>query len=117
VGRQIDELSDEYIDAQVAGILNESELRTGACDAFDPIRFSAKLKRLKERLLEAGMLTVTQLSAKLDISRTTIGKLLTQGRLKACICSDAGEWLYWPWEQIPPPAISSTDPIVTSTAI
>jgi len=75
VRQQLDALLDEYTDAQVAHILNERELRTGAGDAFDPIsvqrvRFSAKLKSLKERLLEAGMLTSKQLAAKLGIART-----------------------------------------------
>ena len=35
VRRQIDALLDEYTDAQVARILNESGLRTGAGDVFD----------------------------------------------------------------------------------
>jgi len=73
----------------------------GAGDAFDTAnvqwdRFSAKLKSLKKPLLEAGMLTKKELSARLGVSRTTIGKLRTQGRIKARICNDAGEWLYWP---------------------
>jgi len=41
------------------------------------VRYSAKLKSLKERLIEAGMLTKKQLTAMLGISRTTIGKLRT----------------------------------------
>ena len=68
VRQQIDALLDEYTDAQVAAILNERGLRTGAGDAFDPVsvqwvRFSAKLKSLKERLLDAGMLTGKQIAA------------------------------------------------------
>jgi DNA invertase Pin-like site-specific DNA recombinase len=125
VRQQIDALLDTYTDAQVAHILNERGLRTGAGDAFDPasvqwIRFSAKLKSLKERLLEAGMLTSKQLSSKLGISRTTIGRLRTEGRLKARICNDLGEWLYWPPEPIPSLAnhssSTSADHVVTSTA-
>ena len=124
VRRQNDTLLDEYTDAQVARILNEKGLRTGAGDAFDTasvqwVRYSVKLKSLKERLLEAGMLTKKQLSAMLGFSRTTIGKLRTQGSLKARICNDQGEWLYWPPDQIPPRATSpveSTGQSVTSTA-
>ena len=109
---------------QVARILNDRGLRTGAGDAFDTasvqwVRYSTKLKSLKERLLEAGMITKRQLSARLGVSRTTIGKLRTQGRLKARICNDSGEWLYWPPEQVPPPRPSSSESInqsVTSTA-
>jgi hypothetical protein len=124
VRQQIDALLDEYTDAQVARILNDHGLRTGAGDAFDTasvqwVRHSTKLKSLKERLLEAGMLTKKEISARLGVSRTTIGKLRTQGRIKARICNDAGEWLYWPPEQIPLPATSSTESTnlkVTSTA-
>jgi len=125
VRQQIDALLAEYTDAQVARILNESGLRTGAGDAFDTasvqwVRYSAKLKSLKEPLREAGMLTGKQLSTKLGISRTTIGRLRTEGHLKACICNDHGQWLYWPPEPIGSPAnhssSTSTDHAVTSTA-
>jgi hypothetical protein len=100
VRQQIDALLGDYTDAQVAQILNEHGLRTGAGAPFDPtgvqwVRFSAKLKSLKDRLLEAGMLTSKQVSAKLGISRTTIGKLRRDGQLKARICNDHGEWLHW----------------------
>jgi DNA invertase Pin-like site-specific DNA recombinase len=121
VRRQIDTLLDEYTDAQVARILNEQGLRTGAGDAFDNVsvkwvRYTGKLKSLKERLLEAGMLTQKQLSALLGVSRTTIGKLRTQGRLKARICNDLGEWLYRPPDSIPPAAPpASVNESVTST--
>ena len=59
VRRQLDALLDEYTDAQAARILNEQEMRTGAGDPFDTVsvkwlRYSAKIKSLKERLLDAG---------------------------------------------------------------
>jgi hypothetical protein len=66
------------------------------------------------------MLTSKQLSAKLGISRTTIGKLRRAGQLTARICNDHGEWLYWLPAPISSPAhdASSTpaDLAVTSTA-
>ncbi len=106
VRQQIDTLLDEYTDAQVANMLNERGLRTGAGDAFDAesvqwVRFSAKLKTLKQRLLEAGMVTGKQLQAQLGVSRTTLGEWRTQDRLAARICNDLGEWLYWPPNQTP----------------
>ena len=101
VRQEIDRLLDEYTDAQVAHLLNERGLSTGAGAAFDPmsvqwVRFSAKLKSLKERLLEAGMLTSRQLCAELGIARTTLTRWRQQGRIQARICNDRGEWLYWP---------------------
>ena len=112
--QQIDALLDEYTDAQVAHLLNERGLRTGAGDAFDSasvqwVRFSTKLKSLKERLLDAGMLTRRQACATLGISRTEIGRWRQQGRVKARICNDLGEWLYWLPEQHPPSTNRSSD--------
>ena len=121
VRQAIDTLLDEYTDAQVAHILNERGLSTGAGDVFDRggvqwVRFSAKLKNLKERLLEAGMLTCTQASAKLGIGRTTLGRWRADGRIKARICNDRGEWLYWPPERRLASGTPAHDPMVDSTA-
>jgi hypothetical protein len=104
VRQQIDELLDEYTDAQVANILNDRGLRTGAGDAFDSVsvqwvRTSAKIKSLKERLLESGMLTGKQISAQLGVGRTTLGRWRLAGRIKGRICNSLGEWLYWPPER------------------
>lgn len=107
VRAQIDTLLDEYTDAQVARIVNERGLKTGAGDDFDAVsiqwvRFSAKLPSLKERLLAAGMLTSRQLGDKLGVERSTIGRWRTQGLIQARICNDLGEWLYWFPKPIPP---------------
>jgi DNA invertase Pin-like site-specific DNA recombinase len=121
VRQAIDTLLDEYTDAQVAHILNERGLSTGAGDVFDPVgvqwvRFSAKLKSLKERLLEAGMLTSKQISAKCGIGRTTLGRWRANGHIKARICNDRGEWLYWPPERRLASGTTPHDPMVDSTA-
>ncbi len=59
VRRQIDELLDEYTDAQVANILNQRGLQTGVGDDFKEtsvkwVRYTKELKSLKSRLLDAG---------------------------------------------------------------
>jgi len=97
--QQMNALLDEYTDAQVAAVLNERGLRTGAGEAFDSgsvqwVRFSAGFKSFKERLLAAGMLTGTQIAAQLGVRRTTIGRWRREGRLTARICNERGEWLY-----------------------
>ena len=107
VRQHIDQLLDEYTDAQVARILNQRGMRTGAGDAFDTqsvqwLRYSHKIKSLKGRLLDAGWLTGQQLSAQLGLSRTSIGKLRVQGKLEARICNDLGQWLYRPPEHARP---------------
>src|SRR5216117_2809087 len=113
VRQHMDLLLDEYTDAQVARILNYRGMRTGAGDAFATVsikwvRYSAKIKSLKERLLDAGWLTVEQVSDKLGLSRTSIGKLRVQGKLQARICNDHGQWLYWMPEPMPCNSSSQT---------
>jgi hypothetical protein len=100
VRRQIDALLDEYIDAEVARILNEQQMRTGAGDCFSTksvqwVRYSAKIRNLKERLLDAGWLTVKRVSARLGLRRTSIFRLRVKGKLQGRICNDHGQWLYW----------------------
>ena len=121
VRHDIDRLLDEYTDAQVAHVLNERGLRTGAGEAFDPnrvrwVRCSARLKSLKQRLLETGMLTRPQISARLGVSRTTLVRWRQEGRLQARICNDHGEWLYWPPEMASCAAAPTSDSMVSSAA-
>ncbi len=98
--QHIDRLLDEYTDAKVAHLLNERGMRTGAGDAFDTVSvkwigYSAKIKSLKERLIEEGWLTVQQVSARLGIDRGTINKRRLKGQIKARLCNDHGQWVYW----------------------
>ncbi len=118
VRQHLDLLMNEYTDAQVARILNERGMRTGAGDAFDTVsvkwvRHSAKIKSLKERLIEEGWLTVQQVSARLGIGRDAINKRRIRGKLKGRLCNDHGQWLYWVPEATP---VSNGKTIVSSTA-
>jgi len=121
VRTQIDQLLGEYSDAQVAHILNERGLRTGAGDAFDAaavqwVRCSAKLPSLKQRLIASGMLTTRQLGERLGVKRTTIQRWRTQGLVEGRICNALGEWLYWPPAQIPSTTTPPNMPMGNSTA-
>jgi hypothetical protein len=107
VRREIDALLDDYTDAQVAHILNQRGLRTGAGEPFDPIRVqwvrrSLELEPLEHRLLAAGWLTTDQIAAMLGVHRWTVAAWRRQGRLKGRICNDRGKWLYWPPTQRSP---------------
>ena len=73
-----------------------------------------KLTSLKQRLLANGWLTSKQITAQLGIGRTTIGRWRTEGRIKARICNDGGEWLYWPAER--PLDEHAVDPDVSAAA-
>jgi DNA invertase Pin-like site-specific DNA recombinase len=106
VREQMDALLDEYTDAQVANMLNERGMRTGAGAPFDSVsirwlRFATKIKSLKERLLEAGWITGQEMQARLGVSRTALGKRRVKGEVKARICNELGEWLYQPPEGLP----------------
>ena len=59
------------------------------------MRFSHKLKSLRQRLLDAGWLTGKQTASQLAVTRTTLGRWRQTGRIKARICNERGEWLYW----------------------
>ena len=119
VRREIDALLDVYTDAQVANLLNERGLRTGAGDAFDPasvqwVRFSAQLKSLKERLLGEGWISGKQMASALGgVSRDTLGTRRRKGTLRGRICNDCGEWLYWPPDRpFPDPTPSPQTPAI-----
>ncbi len=118
---QIDALLNEYTDAQIVHVINERGLKTGAGDAFTPesiqwLRFSAKLKTLKQRLLEAGMCTSKQMTANFGHSRHVLSRLRLQGKIKARICNDHGEWLYWPPDRPSDSLAPQFAPPITSTA-
>ena len=100
VRQQLDALLDEYTDAQVAHQLNQRGLRTGAGEAFDTVsvkwaRRAHQIKSFKQRLLDQGWLTGRQTQARLGVKRSTLQRWRTTGRIKARICTDLGEWLYW----------------------
>jgi DNA invertase Pin-like site-specific DNA recombinase len=121
VRQQIDALLEEFTDAQVVHTLNVRGLRTGAGDAFDInsirwVRYAGKLKSLKARLLEMGMLTGKQVSATLGVCRTTLGRWRAEGRIKARICNGRGQWLYWLPEQNTELRKSSSDQMDISAA-
>ncbi len=99
--QSIDALADKYSDAEIANILNERGLVTGAGLRFDSeavrwVRNVQHFKSLKQRLSEAGWLTATELGNRLGVGRTTLRRWHLQGRLQARMCSNNGQWLYWP---------------------
>jgi DNA invertase Pin-like site-specific DNA recombinase len=115
--KQLAALLDEYTDEQVAHVLNERGLRTGAGVPFDAVavqwvRKTAKLPSLRDRLLAAGWLTTKQLCDKLGVGRTTLARWRNRGLLRARVCNGRGERLYWPPAtnppQLTPPSIPST---------
>ena len=97
----IDEFANEHNDAEIAHLLNERGLVTGAGERFDEdavrwVRHVRHFRSYKQRLQSAGWLNATELGRRLGVSRTTIRRQHQQGRLHARMCSPQGQWLYWP---------------------
>jgi DNA-binding transcriptional regulator YiaG len=98
---QIDELLNHHTDGQVAALLNEQGLKTGADQAFTPasihwIRYRAGLKSYKQRLRQAGMVTTQQIAKQLGVSDPTVKAWRRKGLLQGYECDDHGQWLYRP---------------------
>ena len=98
---QIDELLNHHTDGQVAALLNERGLKTGADQAFTPasihwIRYRAGLKSYKQRLRQAGMVTTQQIAKQLGVSDPTVKAWRRKGLLQGYECDDHGQWLYRP---------------------
>jgi DNA invertase Pin-like site-specific DNA recombinase len=104
---QIDELLKHHTDAQVADLLNERGLKTGAGDRFSSeslrwLRYATGLKSYKERLREAEMLTTQEIAAQLGICESTVKDWHRKGLLQGFKCNDKGDWLYHPPAENPP---------------
>jgi DNA invertase Pin-like site-specific DNA recombinase len=107
----IDKLLEEHTDAQVATILNERGVLSGAgapfsSDAVRWLRNSAGLKSLKQRLREKGWLTTDEYAAKLGVHYHFVRSWRKQGILQARACNERGQWLFEP-DQNDPRAIVS----------
>jgi hypothetical protein len=90
-----------HTDAQVAHTLNERGLRTEVGAPFTLVsirwvRHTTRLKRFEQRLKASGWITGRKMEAKLGVSRGSLGKLRTPGRMQARICKELAEWLYYP---------------------
>ena len=119
--QEINRLLNEYTDAKVAHILNERGVRTGAGDAFNTVsvkwvRYSAKIKSLKERLIDEGWLTVKQVSTELGITRSAIYRRRLRGELQGRLCNDHGQWLYWLPDELSTSLPNEITSSVSSTA-
>ena len=104
---QIDALlDDERTDGEIATILNERGLKTGAGEPFTAmsvqwVRYAAHLRSLRQRLRAKGMLTSTEIARQLATDRNTVMQRLHRGELRARKTNDNGRWVFWPLDQQP----------------
>jgi len=104
---QVDELLEHHTDAEVARLLNQRGLQTGAAvpftsDAVKWVRSSHGLKSLKQRLQDQGWLPTADYAAKLGVHHGTLKVWLKRGLIQGCICNDSGDWLFAPGQARPP---------------
>jgi DNA invertase Pin-like site-specific DNA recombinase len=102
----LDALLDQHTDAEVATVLNERGMRTGAGIAFSAhrvkwLRAAKGVPSLRQRLRAHHWLTANELAAKLGVAYDTVKVWRRHGRLHASRCNDKGEWLYDPATQDP----------------
>lgn len=106
--REIDRLLDEHTESEVAAILNERGMLTGAGLKFDSariakLRFCYGLKERFTRLRERGLLTVGDVSKALGVHTSTINRWRCNGVLKGYRwyrVNDRNEYMYEPIESV-----------------
>jgi DNA invertase Pin-like site-specific DNA recombinase len=103
----IDELLDEHTDAQIAEILNRQGLTSGKHLPFHrllvrDIRENYQLRPRYQRLRERGLLTATEIAARLGISHSTLKAWHHAGLVTAEQYNDKGARLYHPPGPNPP---------------
>ena len=98
---EIDRLLDRHTFNEVAAILNERGLGSGYGKLFDGRRVAVvrrhhRLKSRYARLRELGLLTLPEVSERLDLHEQTVKRQLIEGRLKvkAYRLDDAGRHMF-----------------------
>lgn len=118
---QIDALlDDEHTDGEIATILNQRGLKTGAGEPFTAtsvqwVRYAAHLVSLRKRLRARGMLTSTEIALQLGTDRNTVMQRLHRGELRARRTNDNGRWVFWPLDQQPAGVADANTPGKTAT--
>lgn len=100
----IDQLSSQHTHKQIADILNERKIPTGAEDRFSAhsVRWVCQargIKSYKERLTAKGMIPPKEISGRYGIPYSTIKDWRKNGILSGTVCNDKGDWLYFPVDE------------------
>lgn len=106
--REIDRLLDDHTESEVAAILNERGMLTGAGLNFDSarvakFRFCYGLKKRSTRLRERGLLTSDDVSKTLGVDTSTINRRRRNGVLEGYRwyrVNDRNEYMYEPIESV-----------------
>ncbi|MFD4144485.1 hypothetical protein [Streptomyces sp. NPDC058572] len=95
----LDELLEEHTDAQAAEILNARGLASGTGGPFIRLivihlRRAYHLRSRRQRLIDAGLLTVSELARHLGIHYQTVKHRCRDGIITGVLANDKGEYLY-----------------------
>ena len=96
---EIDHLLDRHIDSEIAALLNEREMVSGAKLSFTAetvrrLRRSYGLRSRYQRLRAGGLLTKQEIAQRLGITPGTVEKWQHGGRLRAVPYNEKNECLY-----------------------
>jgi hypothetical protein len=93
---EVDRLTDVDTDKQIVDILNQHEALSGCGQRFNS-RIVARLRpeyQLKSRLCEKGLLTLKEMSARLDIGPNCVITWRNHGLLRGHAVNDRDDWPY-----------------------
>jgi len=104
----IDELLDQHTAGEIAEILNQRGLTSGTGQPFQDsivnhITRTYQLRSRRQRLREAGMLTITEMTERLNVCTSTIKAWHRAGIVGGLRYNDKGEHLYHPPDPDNPP--------------
>jgi hypothetical protein len=96
---EVDRLTDHYTDKQIVEILNQRGALSGCGQRFNSrivarLRHEYALKPRYDRLREKGLLTLEEMSARLDINPKCVITWRNHGLLRGYPVNDRDDWLY-----------------------
>ena len=96
---EVDRLIDAYTDKQIVEILNQRGALSGCGQRFNSriiarLRREYQLKSRYDRLREHGLLTLEEMSARLDIGPKCVITWRNHGLLRGYPVNDRDDWLY-----------------------
>lgn len=97
--KQLDALLDHHTDSEAARSLNTRGIRSGSGVAMTTarvafIRTTYGLKSYRERLHDAGLLTVDELAQKFDVTRGCVKRWRKRGLVQGRLVNDKDEYMY-----------------------
>ena len=96
---EVDRLTDHYTDKQIVEILNQRGALSGCGQCFNSriiarLRRDYQLKPRYDRLREKGLLTLEEISERLDIGPKCVITWRNHGLLRGYPVNDRDDWLY-----------------------